>query len=150
MASFSFSRLTSSQAAKTVSQPSSLVRAVSLACQGIDRIERNVVANPRGARARVAVLVQNADDRATIVRLGIDPARITLIPGSGVDVERFKPTPEPAAPVTVAFAGRLLESQGVRHLGRGASPAAGRGRNVRLAIAGLRDPANPRALTSEE
>src|SRR5207248_3275653 len=57
-------------------------------------------------RRRAAVLVQNADDRHALERLGIDPARISLIPGSGVDLNAFKPMPEPHSPITVAFVGR--------------------------------------------
>ncbi len=47
-------------------------------------------------RPRSAVLVQNVDDRAMIERLGVDADRIELIPGSGVDVDRMTPSPEPA------------------------------------------------------
>src|SRR5262249_40740674 len=59
-------------------------------------------------RSRAAVLVQNLDDRAVMERLGLDRDRISLIPGSGVDVETMRPAPEPADPITVAFVGRLL------------------------------------------
>src|ERR1700722_8887063 len=41
------------------------------------------------------VLVQNPDDRATLLALGIKPNRITLIPGSGVDTDALQPLPEP-------------------------------------------------------
>jgi hypothetical protein len=44
-------------------------------------------------RSRSAVLVQNLDDRAVIERLAVDPARIALIPGSGVDVDALMPSP---------------------------------------------------------
>src|SRR5262249_4703393 len=56
-------------------------------------------------RARSAVLVQNADDRAVFERLGVDGKRIALIPGSGVDTDALTPSPEPAEPITVAFVG---------------------------------------------
>ena len=46
-------------------------------------------------RARSAILVQNLDDRAVIERLGVDGARIALIPGSGVDIDKMTPKPEP-------------------------------------------------------
>jgi hypothetical protein len=47
-------------------------------------------------RRHSAVLVQNPDDRAEVERLGVAPARIALIPGSGVDTGRMTPSPEPA------------------------------------------------------
>jgi glycosyltransferase involved in cell wall biosynthesis len=63
-----------------------------------------------------ALLVQNSDDRAEIERLGVEANRIALIPGSGVDTDALKPSPEPAGPITVAFAGRLVEDKGIRTL----------------------------------
>ena len=67
-------------------------------------------------RSRSAVLVQNSDDRAEIERLGVEAGRIALIPGSGVDTDVLKPAPEPAGPITIAFAGRLVEDKGIRTL----------------------------------
>ena len=49
-------------------------------------------------RPRSAVLVQNADDRAEIERLGVTPDRISLVPGSGVDIERDAPLPRTVGP----------------------------------------------------
>ena len=65
-------------------------------------------------RNRSTALVQTDDDRLALERIGIDTGRIALIPGSGVDIEVLKPLPEPPGPVTVAFAGRLLEYKGIR------------------------------------
>ena len=63
------------------------------------------------------VLVQNPDDRANMLALGIAKAeRIVLIPGSGVYVNALKPMAEPAGPVTVAFVGRLLADKGIHTL----------------------------------
>ena len=43
-------------------------------------------------------LVQNGDDMAALISLGIAKHRIALISGSGVDVRRFTPLPEPQGP----------------------------------------------------
>src|SRR3984957_4033851 len=67
-------------------------------------------------RAGDVVLVQNPDDRAALVDLGISTARIVLIPGSGVDTETLQPLPEPEGPITYGFAGRLLTDKGIRAL----------------------------------
>jgi mannose/cellobiose epimerase-like protein (N-acyl-D-glucosamine 2-epimerase family) len=101
-------------------------------------------------RPRSAVLVQNVDDRAMIERLGVDADRIELIPGSGVDVDKLAPSPEPAGPITVAFVGRLVESKGIRTLVAAHALLGERGREIRLVIAGLPDPANPASIPPEE
>jgi mannose/cellobiose epimerase-like protein (N-acyl-D-glucosamine 2-epimerase family)/glycosyltransferase involved in cell wall biosynthesis len=101
-------------------------------------------------RPRSAVLVQNLDDRTVIERLGIAAQRIALIPGSGVDLEAMKPLPEPAGPITVAFVGRLVTSKGIRTLLAAHECLDRRGRDIRLLIAGLPDPANPGSIASAE
>jgi len=101
-------------------------------------------------RERATVLVQNVDDRRAIERLGIDPARVSLIPGSGVDLAALKPMPEPEGPFTVAFAGRLLEIKGVRTLVAAHERLQRRGKRVRLMIAGQPDPANPGSIPAAE
>jgi glycosyltransferase involved in cell wall biosynthesis len=90
-------------------------------------------------RSRSAVLVQNLDDRAVIERLGVDPARIALIPGSGVDVDALNPLPEPSDPVTIAFVGRLLTSKGIRTLLAAHERLGQRGRDIRPAGSGQPD-----------
>ncbi|MGA9559433.1 MAG: glycosyltransferase family 4 protein [Pseudolabrys sp.] len=101
-------------------------------------------------RPRHAVLVQNGDDRLVMERLGIGADRIFLIPGSGVDTELVKPLPEPAEPMTAAFVGRLLDDKGVRTLVVAHEILAGRGRPIRLLIAGEPDPANPASIPPAE
>jgi glycosyltransferase involved in cell wall biosynthesis len=96
-----------------------------------------------------AVLVQNPDDRAAMLALGISPERVHLISGSGVDTERLTPLPEPKGDVTVAFVGRLLDDKGVRTLVRAHEMLAERGRAPRLLIAGEPDPANPASIPPE-
>ncbi len=96
------------------------------------------------------ILVENPNDRDTLVGLGLKRDRIVVFPGSGVDVERFTPSEEPEGPVTVAFAGRMLEYKGVRTLVAAHELLAKRGSDVRLVLAGDPDPANPNSITAEE
>ena len=101
-------------------------------------------------RAGVVSLVQNEDDRAALIALGIPKARIALIPGSGVDIARFTPLPEPAGPPTIAFTGRLLDDKGIRTLVAAHRLLRARGSNVELLIAGTPDPANPASVSPDE
>jgi glycosyltransferase involved in cell wall biosynthesis len=100
--------------------------------------------------ARAAVLVENPDDRATVSALGAAEECIFTIAGSGVDTDRLTPFPEPPEPVTMAFAGRLLEDKGVRTLVEAHEILGRRGHFVRLLIAGEPDPANPTSISSKE
>ena len=106
---------------------------------------RHVLGHPRAA-----VLVQNPDDRAAVQSLGIAAERIFTIPGSGVDSDILTPLPEPAAPVTMAFVGRLLADKGLRTLIAAHDILTRRGPAIRLLIAGEPDPANPASIPPEE
>jgi glycosyltransferase involved in cell wall biosynthesis len=101
-------------------------------------------------RTGSTVLVQNLDDRAAIENLGVDPTRIALIPGSGVDTDVMLPLPEPATPVRVAFVGRLVEAKGIRDLVEAHARLCARGRDIKLVIAGIPDPANPNSIPARE
>lgn len=96
------------------------------------------------------VLVQNPDDRSTLLDLGIKPTRMTLIPGSGVDTDALQPLPEPQGPVTFGFAGRLLVDKGIRALVAAHEILHGKGHNWKLLIAGSPDPANPASIALSE
>jgi glycosyltransferase involved in cell wall biosynthesis len=96
----------------------------------------------RGATA----LVENPDDKATLAALGVAPERIVHIPGSGVDVQRLRPLPEPAGPVSIAFAGRLIERKGIRTVIEAHRLLRRRGSDVGLLIAGTPDPENATSI----
>ncbi len=64
------------------------------------------------------VIFQNADDRALFIERDIVRAdQAVLVPGSGIDLEYFKPTTsdrKAKAPVTFLLIARLLKDKGVR------------------------------------
>jgi len=95
------------------------------------------------AGPRTVVLVQNPDDKALMMQLGLAENSITLIRGSGVDVDQLTPLPEPGAPFTVGFVGRLLYDKGVETLVLAQEILAKRGVQVRCLLAGTPDASNP-------
>jgi len=101
-------------------------------------------------RASSCVLVQNPDDRDALQAMGVRADKITLIPGSGVDTDRFQPLPEPVGPIAFGFAGRLLTDKGIRALVAAHRRLRQQGHDYRLVIAGSPDPANPASVSSEE
>jgi len=100
-------------------------------------------------RPGTTVLVQNPDDREVVVRLGVPDARVALIPGSGIDVDELTPLPEPDAPFTVGFVGRLLYDKGVQVLVRAQEILRERGTPIRVLLAGAPDPSNPASIPDE-
>jgi glycosyltransferase involved in cell wall biosynthesis len=111
----------------------------------IGRLLRFLVDRPRSV-----ALVQNPDDRALLQGLGIATERIALIPGSGVDVDRLVPTPEPPGPITLGFVGRLLDDKGIRVLVAAHRLLRAKGLAIDLLIAGTPDPANPASVPQVE
>lgn len=101
-------------------------------------------------RKNTIALVQNPDDKATLMNLGVSSDHIALIPGSGIDIEHYKPMPEPAEPITVGFVGRLLEDKGIRTLVTAHRILREKEIDVSLLIAGTPDPANPTSISQSE
>ncbi|WP_028970434.1 glycosyltransferase family 4 protein [Sphingomonas sp. URHD0057] len=61
------------------------------------------------------IFFQNPDDRRLFVDLGIvRPQQTKLLPGSGIDLERFAPAPQPDGPPVFLLISRLLGDKGVR------------------------------------
>jgi glycosyltransferase involved in cell wall biosynthesis len=101
-------------------------------------------------RANSIALVQNPDDMAALLSLGIAKSRIALIAGSGVDIHRFRPMPAPGGAPTFGFVGRLLEDKGIRTLVAAHQLLLTRMQDAQLLIAGRPDTANPASVTEAE
>jgi glycosyltransferase involved in cell wall biosynthesis len=95
-------------------------------------------------------IVQNPDDQAMLVELGLDPGRIRLIPGAGVDLEVFRPTAAPNGPPTVVMATRLLWDKGVAEFIAAARLLRTRGVDARFVLAGEPDPLNPASVSADD
>jgi glycosyltransferase involved in cell wall biosynthesis len=101
-------------------------------------------------RKNSMALVQNSDDMAALITLGIGKSRIALIPGSGVDVNRFTPLSEPGGAPSFGFVGRLLVDKGIRTLVSAHRLLLRRVPDAKLFIAGTPDPANPASVPEAE
>jgi len=62
------------------------------------------------------ILFQNPDDRADFLRWGIITKNHhqKIVPGSGVDTERFSPRPFPEGPLNFLMIARLIQDKGIK------------------------------------
>ena len=95
----------------------------------------------KAAFARVeCVFFQNPDDCALFIKGGlVRPAQANVLPGSGVDLERFRPRPHEEGPFTFLFVGRLLKAKGVEDLLAAARLVRNHRPDVRVVLLGKRD-----------
>jgi glycosyltransferase involved in cell wall biosynthesis len=96
---------------------------------------------------RQRVVVQNASDGERLLRAGlVDPRRLRLIPGSGVDCRRFRPGGNPSGPVTVVLPARLLHAKGLVEFAAAGRRLRAQGQDVRLVVFGPAVERNPDAI----
>lgn len=101
--------------------------------------------------ANRVVFFQNPDDRDQFLAEGLlrDHDRAVVIPGSGVDLERFRPAPlPPGAPVFLLIA-RLLRDKGVREYADATRILRERHPQIRALLVGPFDP-HPDAIDPDE
>lgn len=109
---------------------------------GFARLLRKVVSEGRNA-----LLVENAADRAWVESgAPLADERVTIMPGAGVDPDRFAPAPAPEGPIVVGAASRLIWSKGLDLLVDAIARLRAEGRDIRLLIAGGVDLKNPEAV----
>lgn len=102
-------------------------------------------------RGNVFFLFENAWDRGEFVRLGLATLeRSLLIPGSGVDVDRFRPKPSPSGTPVVVLPARLLKAKGVVEFVEAARRLRKEGVDARFVLAGEPDPGNPTSLAGSQ
>ena len=100
---------------------------------------------------RMTVILQNADDRLDFLRwTGIKALNYVLIAGSGVDINRFHPTPEPNGIVRVVVPSRMLRDKGLFEFATAIGSLGAKGVLVEGLLAGSPDPENPESLTVPE
>ena len=102
-------------------------------------------------RRRSWLILQNTDDVTMMVNGGvIDAEQVHLIRGSGVDLERYRPTEEPEGPPVFAIVSRMLTDKGVRETVWAARELRRRGVQARVWLVGAPDHGNPTSLSESD
>ncbi|QDV67261.1 N,N'-diacetylbacillosaminyl-diphospho-undecaprenol alpha-1,3-N-acetylgalactosaminyltransferase [Rosistilla carotiformis] len=100
---------------------------------------------------KVRVIVQNPDDRDQLVaKEMVLPTQAVIINGSGVDLQKYKYTPDPSGEPIVFTHSRMLWDKGIGQLVEAARLLRQRGVACRFVLAGLPDPANPTSIPAEQ
>lgn len=116
-------------------------------------LNRLVTALYRVALGRSAkIFFQNRDDRALFVeRKLVRPEQAGLLPGSGVDLDHFRPVPAPDRPeTTFLLASRLLWAKGIAEYAEAARMLRQRRSDVCFRLAGPLDPPGPAAVPERD
>lgn len=96
------------------------------------------------ARGRGWTIFENHDDLAEFTAHGLVPSeRCQVVPGLGVDCDRFRPAPVPDGPPVVLLPARMLRSKGLGEFVEAARQLTDRGTSGRFVLAGAPDPSNP-------
>jgi glycosyltransferase involved in cell wall biosynthesis len=101
---------------------------------------------------KCCTVVQNQDDKEALLNLGISRTEsLFLIPGSGVDLEKFVPSLRgKTGNVKILMASRILIDKGVREYVAAARKILALRADVDFLLAGTPDPGNPSAIGIEE
>lgn len=93
------------------------------------------------------VIFQNPDDQSVFLESHlVDPKQVALIRGSGVDIQRFSPRPEPSGLPLVVLPGRMLWDKGVGEFVEAARVLQSEGLQARFALVGDSDNENPASV----
>jgi glycosyltransferase involved in cell wall biosynthesis len=115
-------------------------------------LRRGVAAACRVALAGAGGLfVQNPDDLRDLAASGAIPATVptTIVRGSGVDLDHFRPQPLPPGPPRFLYVGRMLRDKGVVEYVEMARRIRARHPDVRFTAVGWMDP-NPSSVSRHE
>lgn len=119
------------------------------------RSRRAAVLRPLVARSlkialgfpRSRLILQNEDDCRLLTSRGlIDPTRIRMVRGVGVNLERYRPDDVPSLPPLVVLPARLLEDKGVLEFVQAARRLRAEGVEARFALVGAPDDENPASI----
>ena len=93
------------------------------------------------------VIFENPDDRTTFIQNKfLAEEQSYLVMGTGVDINKFHPTPKNNDIPVVLFSSRLLVTKGLIEYINAISILKQKGLKARFAIAGIPDPGNPASI----
>lgn len=97
------------------------------------------------------LILQNRDDQAMFPREGLCPMeQIRLVPGVGVDLQRFIVQPEPEGRVRIVLPARMLADKGVVEFVEAARMLRERGLEAECVLVGGTDSQNPAAISEKQ
>ncbi len=110
--------------------------------RGVVRLLLRLMLNRPASRT----ILQNRDDVNLLVeKVGVRRGNICLIRGSGVDTEKFRPTPEPAGMPVAVCVSRMLHDKGIVELVEAARLLKRKGVALRVRLVGATDE-NPASI----
>jgi len=131
-----------------------LITGLGYSFQG-DSLKRRVLSALTGVLYRAALMnvrraiFQNPDDRDLFLQRNlVDPSRVVVVNGSGVDLAHYTPAPLPQEPVFLLVA-RLLREKGIVEYVQAARELGRRHPEARFLLAGPLDP-NPGSISALE
>jgi len=102
-------------------------------------------------RPNFHLLFQNQEDQALMMaKLKVPYERTTIIRGSGVDLHRFHPDPEPSGTPIVLLPSRMLWIKGIEEFVAAAKIVREKGVNARFVLVGDSDPDNFSCIPREK
>ena len=94
---------------------------------------------------------QNSDDAAELRRLNLSLRPETILPGAGVDINKFQPLQKLAHKCfVVGCAARLLKDKGIHDAVEAMKELQLKRSHITLVIAGVVDPVNPTSFTNKD
>lgn len=102
-------------------------------------------------RSGIKVIFQNQDDRQLFVnRHWTTQSQSTVIKGTGVDLDLYRPAPKnPKSEIVFVYVGRLLKDKGLEELMAAFERLFAAEKNCRLLLLGETDLGNPSSITEE-
>lgn len=98
-------------------------------------------------RPNSRLIIQNRDDAEMFIHeIGIDPGLLSLVRGSGVDIDRYRPSREAGGAITFTLVGRMLKDKGVYEFVEAAKKLRAKQASFRAMLVGDPDPENPASI----
>jgi len=102
-------------------------------------------------RPNQRILVENHEDKQLVAgKIKVPPENVIVTRGSGVDVNVFQASPEPAGVPVVLLASRMLWIKGIKEFVEAAQLLRSKGIQARFALAGDSDPNNPSCVPRQQ